>query len=355
MLNLNGYHFQGSMNKEGGEGEYLILPPAYVGKYEVQPPELYFDGLENSKKCYIGYGDPVEGEEYNLYGRITRYYGPYYFNFGLIPLIVHPQWKELISEVALDDETLITDLSNCTVPSGYGLFCYIGEPAASAQWYDELPSDGFCGNFNNGYARKDCYYLGQIVAEYFYNKFKISGGGLYKLNKRYASTGIGGSKKVNIDKDLTVYDGYKSWSTGWLFPGNSAYGFIRNQDPEQNQPQCNKYPFPEVYKNDYMEFEPKLYICLGSDFIYPTIRTYNTAGNIATCSLINFEEKFFNDEFLVERGCSSYFSTLAGPLNISDMVYRFDRKKYPYPNTEMFQPCYHFAYFLTSSKMEVIK
>ena len=342
-ISLAGYHFQGSNGTNNEKGNLLVFPREYSGAVNIPPLELSYPKFQSGKKCYIGYGTDYTTGEQSLTSAIEKYFGPYYFGFGFVELQKSDDWKNSLSSILLADGTTSTEFEDCAGAHAYMIFTVIGEPSAGAGWFTELPENGFCGNFNQGYAQWGSIELDRLFLDYVIKNAKGKGGGQYKFNGRYVSTGNGKGKDMFNLKEFT---GAKSWATGWLYPGDSAFGYIRGQTSNAF-PSVIKNPFTN-YSQSGMTVNPDLKMWEGS-CVDPSITTaLMIGGSKATAVTCTFNNVSWGSSrsYIYQ---SSLLSRENSPFQLRGFFPGYDYP--PYGEPEWYLPHYSWGLIFTSEEV----
>lgn len=346
MRDLRGYHVQGAGGSSGAGGGLLLLAGAYPGGVDLPALELEIPGFQNGKKCYIGYSThDVWGVEHepHLGDQIDVYYGPYYWGLGMVEIPPIEGWENLVTAYVDAAGTVVSGSPDVMTPARcYLLYGVVGDPAPNAAWYNTLPSEGYCPNYNQGYARKYMFKLKADGAQFLMGQAR-RGGSQYKLNGRYAATG-GGGRQVDIARGLRQYSGSHSWATGWLYPGSSAYAYLQEQ--QDISPSVSGSPF-SIYSRYGLSVTPDVQM-YTSGITVPSIATETMTGSPATASTLSFRE---SDGRMRYYGCAIPDPvSIGGPFQLEGQFYGYE---YPAGYSGMWLPSWMTGFIFTSEEITV--
>lgn len=354
QANLMGYYVQQGQGQGTGGGtpsapSNILIPAAgYPGSVELGPLDLQKTGFVDERLCYIGYSS---AEEPRLSGRINAYYGPYLFSVGMVEIPPVDGWDTYIgSWVDAEGVTHTGAPENAEPVHCNFVYCVVGEPAAGATWYTTLPANGFCANNNQGYAWDTPFSLKSYTASWILNNAKVvRTGAQWKFNGRWSATGGGsGTAAVNIGKQLKQYNGFRSWATGWLYPGRSSYRYILDQYPMNYYPSAAVEPFA-AYDRTNIIAAPEFWHYGSSDIVIPSVRTDDITGAVATASTVDFEENLLTGRLYVDA-CAKPGSGLNTPMQIEGL---FPGYRYPTLGAQMWLPSFSCGFVFTSEAVTI--
>lgn len=353
MKNLMGYHVQGRKNGEGfapsPASDVLIHAPSYPGPVSVPGLALSYENFMNGKRCFVGYN--YDGETFDLNGRINCYAGPYWFGFGLVEVPPVEGFREKVGGYVDISGNIVEGApeNGFSFAHCYLCYCIVGDIDDSGDLVENLPADAFCPNINQGYAWPNMFSMKDYVAAAILapGSLKFSQGRVqYKFNGRFVGAGGKGEAVQNVNSSLKTYDGFSSWASGWLYPDNSVYGYIRRIS-EYTLPSTNKTPFT-TYSHSGFTVTPNFIMYPEYVTAAPSISTYTyIGGNTATASTVDYTSNILTSQAIVNAcAAPSVGAVDNNPLQLQGL---FDGFVYPSSGrTGTWLPSWAAGYIFTS-------